>query len=770
MKLKLNKNGLKGKGKLKPKGRSRGRGRGFSRHLPNPIQAGRNLARGKGLRLGLGRGKKNKLSKALKRRAALAGAKVAGKGAMAGGLAFGAGTGAKSLGTMVASFFSGIFQVISGFFSAVAGFFAGIASFLSTVLLIPLIIVIAILVGIIAAIILVIVIIVVAIISLFAVDRVPEENCRDVVNSYIESVDSNGPVDVNAKELEVASQIYSFFKDLGYDYNQIVGVIANAGCESEMDPTCVETVYTEPFTIGNRKREYEQLGFKRSAILNAALRYSDASEIRSYLEQYPAIKTIGIGLFQHTNTENEGSGRATNAMKFAEANGLKWYDVKAQLGYMVADGAGDRTTFVKETYKENMAGKSAKDCFFEWRKGYEGNNSLGYEKGKEYVEKYELLENVMQYDSSFSGSVLALANTTIEEASSTTGQNLANGKCSVVNESAIGNNSDIAHAAATIAHVSEKQSEGNNGTSEYQLVHDLVCSGDTIYMSCDRVVCTAVRWAGADDDFPLGNTQTQYDYLRTSEKWEDVSESVYGSNGRIDVSKLSPGDVCITKGRGHVIVYTGSEALQSIHGNKVSADSVIVSGSFGERSAGAGKWLDSEYGGYAVFRVKAYEENSAYKNALSSYNMKNAAQSTTGGVFSVLDDLSSPTGQMVAANAIANNSTHPATYGWCAAWVGGVYNYSGIGQTRGDAYEYWTKWHHTGGAAGTPIPVGAAVIFAPSRANGGYGHIGIYVGNGMVAHNGGGVFVWTIERTASWTGGAYVGWVFPFGDRTKLGY
>ena len=43
------------------------------------------------------------------------------------------------------------------------------------------------------------------------------------------------------------------------------------------------------------------------------------------------------------------------------------------------------------------------------------------------------------------------------------------------------------------------------------------------------------------------------------------------------------------------------------------------------------------------------------------------------------------------------------------------------------------------------------------------GHIGIYIGNNMIAHNGGGVRIQDIDTVASWTGGRYVGWVWPNG-------
>ena len=133
------------------------------------------------------------------------------------------------------------------------------------------------------------------------------------------------------------------------------------------------------------------------------------------------------------------------------------------------------------------------------------------------------------------------------------------------------------------------------------------------------------------------------------------------------------------------------------------------------------------------------------------------------GSGSVSSSYGSGTAARVADYASRGISSHPATYGWCAAWVSGVYYMAGVTPPHGDAYDYWRKWGSSATAAGTSIPIGSCVIFAPSSANGGYGHIGIYIGNNMIAHNGGGVRIQDIDTVARWTGGRYVGWVWPNG-------
>ena len=150
----------------------------------------------------------------------------------------------------------------------------------------------------------------------------------------------------------------------------------------------------------------------------------------------------------------------------------------------------------------------------------------------------------------------------------------------------------------------------------------------------------------------------------------------------------------------------------------------------------------------------------SYSSGSSGSGSSTRSYSSSSNVSS---SYASGTAARVADYASRGISSHPATYGWCAAWVSGVYYMAGVTPPHGDAYDYWRKWGSSSTAAGTPIPIGSCVIFAPSSANGGYGHIGIYIGNNMIAHNGGGVRIQDIQTVANWTGGRYVGWVWPNG-------
>ncbi len=107
---------------------------------------------------------------------------------------------------------------------------------------------------------------------------------------------------------------------------------------------------------------------------------------------------------------------------------------------------------------------------------------------------------------------------------------------------------------------------------------------------------------------------------------------------------------------------------------------------------------------------------------------------------------------LVAMNA--DSYGIPAIKGYCEGWVADVYNvavhnrgyaYSAI--TAGRAWSVSKDW--------SQIQIGATVY---GHAGNPYGHVGIYIGGGMVAHNNGGVKVETLEHWINWYSGVCWGW------------
>lgn len=134
-----------------------------------------------------------------------------------------------------------------------------------------------------------------------------------------------------------------------------------------------------------------------------------------------------------------------------------------------------------------------------------------------------------------------------------------------------------------------------------------------------------------------------------------------------------------------------------------------------------------------------------------------------------------PTMQRIAEGAEKNLSLYPCTPDMCAAWVTGVYQAAGA-QTIpwGNAIDMWNTYKGTGSVSMENIPPGAIVCGSGSGYMGAlYGHVGIYIGNGMVANNVGHHSIETLENWCSWQTAdcqghvGWIGWVYPGGIPTE---
>lgn len=118
-----------------------------------------------------------------------------------------------------------------------------------------------------------------------------------------------------------------------------------------------------------------------------------------------------------------------------------------------------------------------------------------------------------------------------------------------------------------------------------------------------------------------------------------------------------------------------------------------------------------------------------------------------------------------------NEGTYPCTPDMCAAWVTGVYQAAGASVIPyGNAIDMWNTFQLTGSTSRDNIPPGAIVCGSGSGYMGAlYGHVGIYLGDGMVANNIGSFSVETLENWSSWQTAScqghvgWIGWVYPGG-------
>lgn len=435
--------------------------------------------------------------------------------------------------------------------------------------------------------------------------------------------------DASAETLKNAETIYGVFSSWGMSDENIAGMLGNFDVESGIDPTGVETIYDEPHQIGPRKSKAESQGFAVSAL---------APE---YGARFPLIKNVGLGLGQWTDT-NDGANGNTNLRKFADSNNAKWYDLNTQLSFMMSDR--DSHNGALKQYMADPKG-TPEEAAIDFSKNWEGNTVMAQAERQERAKEWFMRLGNWDKDDALANSLLAQAGTTVEAANEKSIHNAMN-NC-VKTKNLDFDNSTIASAMVSYSWPYRSQSIANKGTDLYVEVHDKVLKGDPYYASCDRSVATAVRWGGGDDNFPAGAVPTQKTYMDTnSEKWAKVP---WGG----DVSKLKPGDIGISPGEGHVVMFVGEELPKAKYpdGNyEANADlaegSLDAAGSQTPNENTRSPHLSNVNGrtDYTYYRNIKPETNSIYKDVVSgmSGSFGNVSKDAAGAIKAAESQLGVP--------------------------------------------------------------------------------------------------------------------------------
>lgn len=409
---------------------------------------------------------------------------------------------------------------------------------------------------------------------------------------------------------ENAKKVYSILKYAGMSDENIAGILGNWSVESGVDPTSVETIFNEPFTLGPRKLAAQAADFRIGAIDPA------------YAARYPLIMRAGIGLGQWTDINPGPGGRNTMLREFAEDKGGEWHELEIQLAFMLGGDDPMRVAVVQDMIDNSKGNPEAASEFF-FKKWEGAGDASGPNRGQAASEWYAKMSG-WEVDSSLGASVLAMANVSKGQAS-VSERNEALLACTEQQNASAGGNESLAEAAVTYAYpysTSEgtPNGHGDNGTELYQFLLQEIFPGDIHYMSCDRGVAVAVRWSGSDDSFPVGDTTAQYAYFmgEGGDKWEEVQ-------GIDQESNMEPGDVLVTRGNGHIQLYVGNEVVEKVWAGKPHAkDAVIVSASYMERSPGLQNWegYSTDSRPYSGWRLKEPETNSKYKGITIPAGMK----------------------------------------------------------------------------------------------------------------------------------------------------
>ena len=412
-------------------------------------------------------------------------------------------------------------------------------------------------------------------------------NCAVDVNQSIDDIE----VDTNAQRLTNAQRIYSVYRQAGFSNVHIAGILGNFQQENpNLDPTNVEAIFDEPYIIGPRKQEAIDCNYDLGT-------YSPHAGY-----SYPSGFLSGIGIGGYS-AENNAALR-----EYAQSHNRDWWDLGVQIAFGMYEYAS--SGWLNDTYKTthypNPA--AAAEAFMD---GYERPDaSMANLSGRQsYAGEWYTFMGEWNVDVNYANSVLALAQTAGSNGDNSGAASMLNGCQSARSY----DNSSIASAAVSFAWETREMGIGNNGTELYQAVHDDVFTGDTTYASCDRCVGTAVRWSGADDNYPSGHVGAQLDHCISSPKWTEVT------NWNGDPANLQPGDVIFegSNSRDHTLMYVGNEIIKAKYPN-AEADYCLVSASINERSPGCQKWYSAD--NRRVFRNVEKETNSIYTNAGSSAN------------------------------------------------------------------------------------------------------------------------------------------------------
>lgn len=438
---------------------------------------------------------------------------------------------------------------------------------------------------------------------------------------------------------EYAAKAWAVGKAIGLTDEQCAGMLGNMEKESGCDPTTVETIYDEPYSMDGPKKQaaasdlcaftttamrqayvnsgWGIAGWTTSAgcVMAPAGSSGGRSNIASrWYEGSDGHFFPGIGLFGFTGPEGNA------LVEYANAANKDWWDFDVQMAFIIdTTGGYSCATWLNGGW--SPAPGSPGEAGHQFNINFEGNASdFNGDRAAQHAEQWFSRFAGTMGDTAYAQSVLALADSV---AGGQASQYVAEKEDECASVEKEFDNSDLARAAVAYAYETTAQGRGNNGTALYQAVHDAVFPGDPWYQSCDRGVTTAVRWSGSDDNISAGYTDSLDVYFQgCSEHWQKVGE--FGSD--VQYEDLQPGDILnTTSGRrgtthGHIVIFVSNDIVREKFPN---SDADFVSASFQERSPGCETWTAGKFigQGYYVYRNTAPETDPQYVDCVEGQNL-----------------------------------------------------------------------------------------------------------------------------------------------------
>lgn len=195
------------------------------------------------------------------------------------------------------------------------------------------------------------------------------ENAEGYVYEAVADYDES---DSASSLMHNARVVYDFLHDLGAPNSMIAGCLGNWSCESGIDPTSVEGIYSEAHTFGPKKQA--AMANPQNYVLNSLKPRTRISVNWNAYKGRDGLYYPGIGLGGFTGPA------ATDLIDYAKSIGKNWYDLSAQLRFCTVDSfiardgkshSGYRPTFFKSSSNQaryaNMTPSQAAYSFLqEW--------------------------------------------------------------------------------------------------------------------------------------------------------------------------------------------------------------------------------------------------------------------------------------------------------------------------------------------------------------------------------------------------------------------
>lgn len=458
------------------------------------------------------------------------------------------------------------------------------------------------------------------------------DNCAEEISTMIADGGASVVGDTSGLVNEYAAKAWAVGKAIGMTDEQCAGMLGNMYQESQMDPTTIESVYDEPFNINGPKKSMAKsdlCNFFRTVVVRAYIAsgwtispYTSPSgcSVPASAGSSNSLNTgayvgadghfvPGLGLFGFTGPNSSA------VVAYANSAGMNWWDFDAQMAFSIDESGGYAKASWVHSWIASGGPSTPEEAATDWNLNFEGNAGLtaNADRQAKAREFYNMFHGTTG-DQSYASSILNLANTVAGGALS---ESVAAAQDECETSSSSYNNSDLARAAVAYAYETEAMGVGNDGTELYRTLHDIIFPESAYYQSCDVGVAVAVVWSGTDDDIPPHSTTEQEIYYRAHpEKWESV-----GLFNGSDVTKddLMPGDILVTVGGGHTLMFVGNEIVQEKY---PGSSAEFVSASLNERSPGCGNWYSGMYGeGYAVFRNIQTESQPMYTDCVAGMDL-----------------------------------------------------------------------------------------------------------------------------------------------------